>query len=134
MPIFVAIIVLVLAGAHGCQLRPSRALSDEHLFYIQAESYVAVPTIDALPESVQNTLSSKISGRFILAACGSDHCLIHYEQAGDNRPSYRVLLVGMYDGLAAVEWETVVPRGLGGVTEMKFDLLRDATAHSLATR
>ena len=130
--ITVAIIMLLMAGAHACQLRPSRALSDEHLSYIQADSYEAVPAIDALPASVQSELSSKISGRFILAGCGSDHCLIHYEHAAPEGPSYRVLLVGMYDGIAVVEWETMVPNALDGVTEMKFDLLRDATAHSLA--
>ena len=143
-------IVLAIAIAQSCGSErgwpPRLPLSAGHVANIQAETLTPVVLVQELPDTVREALRSafaesslqmadpqasprtmrlpwKRARRLIVAGCGPDHCLVHYEQSGFSR-SFEMVVFGLNPDNAQVEWSGVPREPLNGLPELK-DFLRE---------
>jgi hypothetical protein len=140
--------VLVLA-AHSCPWRHRPlALSAEHRFYLERETFSPARRIRELPRSVQDALRALFkdpalaiadapqavatsggsrarvpSRRLIAAGCSPHHCLVHYEHAGRTR-TFNVILFGLINNTARLEWGGVSSRPMRELPDLKSLALR----------
>jgi hypothetical protein len=120
--------VLMLLSARGCQFGwPS--LSAEHRFYIETEKLVPVDDVRELPASIAAGLPMRagpVASPLIAAGCGPYHCLIHYQQP-DGRGTFHVLLYGLTEGKATLEWDAVLEQPTPDLIALRSFVLREAT-------
>jgi hypothetical protein len=141
------LVFLVLRGTQGCPWESGPfTLSAEHRAFIRAESLTPIEHVADLPSTVRRVLILhegieqqqtgetpstgtgirvvEPSARFVLAGCGPDHCIVEFVQ-DRYVPTIHVILFGLYEGLADVEWHGFAPQGIGGVEELESIVLRD---------
>ena len=132
-------IILAVAVAQSCQSpTPQPVLSAPHRATIQAEALVPAVLVRHLPSTVMARFADSAleltddrlsplpwtrSRRLILAGCGPDHCVVHYEQGGFGR-SFHVVVFGLNKDTAQVEWSGVIKRQLKNLEELKAVVIR----------
>jgi hypothetical protein len=142
-------IVLAIVVAQGCPPATRSVLSAGHLANLQAESLAPVVHVSGLPIIVREALRSLFGEsvlqladpqapsppymfpwtrdrRLILAGCGPDHCLVHFEHREYGR-SLHIVVFGLNKGDAQVEWSGLVPQPVNGLPELKAVVQRMAS-------
>ena len=118
------LLAVAIVGLRGCR-EPVPPLSAQHRFFIRAEHLTPVGQLRELPSSVRDVLHAPAAQqRLIVAGCGPDHCLVHYE-SGD-RSELRVVLLGLSGSKATIEWEGVTPNRVRDLAQLKSLVLRGA--------
>jgi hypothetical protein len=139
-------IVVAIAIAQSCGPErgwpPRLPLSAGHVANIHAEAMAKVDSVRELPDTVQHALRSAFgqswlpvadrqvpagtiwspwsrSRRLLVAGCGPDHCLVHYEQSRFVSLTFQVVVFGLNPDNAQVEWSGNVRQPLNGLAELR---------------
>jgi hypothetical protein len=120
------LLAVAIVGMRGCR-EPAPPLSAEHRFVIRAEHLTPVGALRELPPSVREVLPAPIAPeRLIVAGCGPDHCLVHYDDG--KHTGFRVVLLGLTGSNATVEWEGVTANRVRDLAQLKSLVLRGGIA------
>jgi hypothetical protein len=68
----------------------------------------------------------------IVAGCGPDHCLVHYEHREYGR-SFHIVVLGLNEDNAQAEWSGLASQRLTGLTDVKALVLKNAAGTSAAS-
>jgi hypothetical protein len=142
--------VALIAMTHGVACGRSRAITEEHAFYVEHESYHQIATVRDLPPALRSALATApgVTGiladpddriravmtfgqtnlpaaRLVEAWCSPNHCLIQYEVAAIVG-HYRLALFGLETNPATIEWVETMARPTHGLHDMRAAVLADA--------
>jgi hypothetical protein len=141
--------LLALTRAVACGHAP--AISAEHAFYVEHESYRQMAKVQDLPPALRSALatapgvaggiladpderiraaltfgsSNLPAARLREAWCAPNHCIVQYEVAAIVG-RYRLVLLGVATNQATIEWAETIDTPRHGLDELKAAVLADA--------